>query len=208
MNFLEELKEQQWDDFRYYHQNRINQSLHLLSAICFLITYVLVFVDFTAAVFFGWFAAMVPRQIGHFVFEPHAYDEINQMSDAEKERIKVGYNLNRKVVLLAVWLGSPLLVWLAPGLFGMVEPWANRAELLDQIALVWAAIAFGAMIVRTLQIFFIHGIQSGLVWFVKILTEPFTNLPLYGKAPLYVLKGDLLDPMDYPHESTAGSGKA
>ena len=207
MTFLEELKQQQWDDFRLYHQNRINQSLHLLSAVCFLITYALLFVDFTAAVFFGWFAAMVPRQIGHFVFEPHAYDEINQMTDEEKERIKVGYNLNRKVGLLSIWLGSPLLVWLVPTLFGLVEPWTTRGEFLDHLALVWAAVAFGAMIVRTVQIFFLHGIQSGVVWFVKILTEPFTNLPLYYRAPFHVLKGDLLDPMDYPQHSPAGAGK-
>jgi hypothetical protein len=36
---------QRWDDHRYYHQSRINQSLHLVSAISFLVAYVLLFVD-------------------------------------------------------------------------------------------------------------------------------------------------------------------
>ena len=43
--FLEELHLQRWDDHRYYHHCRINQSLHLLSAISFLVAYVMLFVD-------------------------------------------------------------------------------------------------------------------------------------------------------------------
>ena len=43
--FRETLREQRWDDHRYYHHSRINQSLHLVSAISFLIAYVMVFFD-------------------------------------------------------------------------------------------------------------------------------------------------------------------
>ena len=32
-DFFAALREQRWDDHRYYHQSRINQSLHLLSAL-------------------------------------------------------------------------------------------------------------------------------------------------------------------------------
>ena len=39
-SFLESLKVQRWDDHRYYHHSRINQSLHLLSALSFLCAYV------------------------------------------------------------------------------------------------------------------------------------------------------------------------
>src|SRR5262245_29217970 len=35
--FLKELATQRWDDHRYYHHSRINQSLHLLSAMSFLV---------------------------------------------------------------------------------------------------------------------------------------------------------------------------
>ena len=31
-NFLQELRTQRWDDHRYYHHSRINQSLHFVSA--------------------------------------------------------------------------------------------------------------------------------------------------------------------------------
>jgi hypothetical protein len=33
--FLKTLHEQRWDDHRYYHQSRINQALHLVSALSF-----------------------------------------------------------------------------------------------------------------------------------------------------------------------------
>jgi hypothetical protein len=40
--FLDELREQRWDDHRYYHRHRVNQFLHLLSALSFLTAYALV----------------------------------------------------------------------------------------------------------------------------------------------------------------------
>jgi len=43
--FLAELRTQRWDDHRYYHHSRINQSLHFLSAISFLVAYVMMFKD-------------------------------------------------------------------------------------------------------------------------------------------------------------------
>ncbi len=45
LSFREELHLQRWDDHRYYHHSRINQSLHLLSATCFITCYLLLFVN-------------------------------------------------------------------------------------------------------------------------------------------------------------------
>ncbi|MDT8281581.1 MAG: Mpo1-like protein, partial [Gammaproteobacteria bacterium] len=90
MNFFEELKQQRWDDHRYYHHNRVNQALHLMSACCFLTSYVLIFSDPVAAVLVGWLLAMILRQVGHFFFEPKTYDEVNHASHKFKEKVKVG----------------------------------------------------------------------------------------------------------------------
>src|SRR3990167_5168589 len=119
MTFLEELHNQRWDDHRYYHHNRINQFLHLLSACCFVVSYYLIFVDPVAAVMVGWLLAMVLRQIGHFFFEPKTYDAVNNASHEYKESVKVGYNLRRKVVLLSVWIMIPIALWLTPNFFGL-----------------------------------------------------------------------------------------
>ena len=43
--FAEALRTQRWDDHRYYHHSRVNQTLHLISAISFLCAYALAFSD-------------------------------------------------------------------------------------------------------------------------------------------------------------------
>src|SRR5262245_17560443 len=109
--FLQALEVQRFDDHRYYHHSRINQSLHLVSAISFLCAYVLIFVDPALAALVGWLVAMTTRQAGHFFFEPKGYDEVNQATHEYKEEVKVGYNLQRKVVLLTIWALSPLVLF-------------------------------------------------------------------------------------------------
>ena len=117
--FLEALRIQRWDDHRYYHHSRINQSLHLVSALSFLTAYGLVFKNPAASALIGWLVAMVSRQAGHFFFEPKGYDQVNHATHEHKEDIKVGYNLRRKIVLLSIWALSPALLWLSPTLFGI-----------------------------------------------------------------------------------------
>ncbi len=48
-SFLRALEVQRWDDHRYYHHSRINQSLHFVSAVSFLCAYALLFTDPAAA---------------------------------------------------------------------------------------------------------------------------------------------------------------
>ena len=63
------------------------------------------------AALIGWLVAMTTRQVGHFFFEPKGYDHINQATHEHKEEIKVGYNLQRKVVLMTIWALSPLVLY-------------------------------------------------------------------------------------------------
>src|SRR5271170_7269330 len=109
--FLETLRIQRWDDHRYYHHSRINQSLHLVSALSFLVAYALIFKNPAASALIGWLVAMVSRQAGHFFFEPKGYDEVNDATHEHKEDIKVGYNLKRKIVLLSIWALSQAMLW-------------------------------------------------------------------------------------------------
>jgi hypothetical protein len=195
MRFLEELKQQRWDDHRYYHHSRVNQSLHLVSAISFLTSYWLITVNTTAAALIGWLFAMWSRQIGHFFFEPKGYDEINGASHEHKEAIKVGYNLRRKVVLLALWAASPFVLWYHPTLFGVFAPHDTLEGYVEQLATLWIALGVAALAFRTVQLFFQRGVQTGLVWCTKILTDPFHDIKLYHKAPVYLFQGQRLDPM-------------
>src|SRR6267378_1400206 len=141
-NFREQLRVQRWDDHRYYHHSRINQSLHFVSAVS----------------------------------------------------IKVGYNLRRKVVLMTIWAASPVVLYFDPTLFGLFTPWASPADFMRQVAKVWLVVGAGGLLFRTVHLFFIRDVETGLVWMTKILTDPFSDLKLYYKSPLYLLKGELIDP--------------
>ena len=109
---FDELKTQRWDDHRYYHHSRINQSLHLVSALSFVTSYALLFVNPAWAALLAWTVSMTSRQAGHFFFEPRGYDHVNQATDEHKEEIKIGYNIRRKIVLLAIWALMPVVFWL------------------------------------------------------------------------------------------------
>ena len=192
--FLETLKVQRRDDHRYYHHSRINQALHLVSALSFLSAYVLIFTDPVAAALIGWLAAMVSRQIGHFFFEPRGYDEVNQATHEYKEAIKVGYNLKRKAVLLGIWALSPVVLYFDPTLFGIFAPLAD-AGFAHRMGIVWLSIGAGGLLFRTFHLFYLKDVQTGLVWLTKILTDPFHDLKLYHRAPIHLLRGELIDPM-------------
>ena len=193
--FFEELKEQRWDDHRFYHHSRVNQTLHLISACSFLITYVLLFTHPVIAALFGWTFAMCIRQVGHFFFEPKGYDEENQATHEYKEAVKVGYNLRRKVILHSVWGVAPLLLYFSPSMFGLfATSWTNLGGYADHLARLWIGLAAGALLFRTVHLFFLRSVQTGLVWFTKILTDPFHDIYLYHKAPLALLRGEMVEP--------------
>jgi hypothetical protein len=191
--FLHALKVQRWDDHRYYHHSRINQALHLVSALSFLCAYVLVFIDPAISALVGWLVAMTSRQIGHLVFEPKGYDHVNQATHEYKEEIKVGYNLQRKIVLLTIWALSPLPLYYDPTLFGIFQAPATTGEFVRHVGFIWLFIGFVGLVFRTVQLFFVRDIQTGLVWMTKILTDPFHDIKLYHDAPLHLLAGELLD---------------
>jgi hypothetical protein len=193
--FLQTLKTQRWDDHRYYHHSRINQSLHLVSALSFLVAYALVFSDPAGAALIAWLFAMTSRQAGHFFFEPKGYDAVNQATHEYKEEIKVGYNLKRKVVLLAIWAASPLLLLVEPTLFGLFEPATGLRTVVHHTGIIWFVIGVGGLLFRTIHLFFLQGVMAGLVWMTKILTDPFHDVYLYYKAPLQLLRREFIDPM-------------
>jgi hypothetical protein len=139
---------------------------------------------------------MVTRQAGHFFFEPKGYDTVNQATHEHKEEIKVGYNLKRKVVLLSLWAVSPVVLWLDPTLFGLFGAPVTRGEFVSHMGQIWLALGFGALLFRTVQLAIQQSVLTGVVWLTKIITDPFHDVKLYCRAPLYLLRGELRDPME------------
>ncbi len=191
--FLNELRVQRWDDHRYYHHSRINQSLHLISAVSFLTAYATALISPAIAAEIAWLVSMTSRQAGHFFFEPKGYDHVNEATHDHKEEIKVGYNLTRKIVLMTVWALSPLIFIADPTLFGLVRPHAAFGELARHVGLLWFVVGVGGLMFRTVQLFFVRDVRTGLVWAAKIVTDPFHDVKLYWRAPVALLRGELID---------------
>ena len=68
---------------------------------------------------------------------------------------------------------------------------------MHHVALMWITIGIGGLIFRTVHLFFLKDVQTGLVWMTKIVTDPFHDIKLYYKAPFYLLRGELIDPMTH-----------
>ena len=193
-DFFKTLEVQRWDDHRYYHHSRINQTLHFISAVSFVVAYGWLFIDPVVSALIGWLVSMTTRQSGHFFFEPLGYDHVNQATDEYKEEIKVGYNLRRKVVLIAIWAAVPLALLASPDLMGLIEPHTDWTGYVRDVGAAWLALGVAGLLFRTVHLFFLRDVQTGLVWMTKILTDPFHDIKLYHKAPLYLMRGQLIDP--------------
>lgn len=191
-SFLDLLRVQRWDDHRYYHHSLVNQSLHLLSAITFLFAYVLMFKDPALAALIAWLVAMTSRQTGHFFFEPRDYDVVNQATDEYKEAVKVGYNIRRKIVLMAIWALSPIVLLLDPTIFGLVAPPATWIQFARHLGYLWFVVGVSGLLFRTVQLCIIKDYMTGLAWMTKILTDPFHDTKLYCRAPFHLVRDFLI----------------
>lgn len=196
------LQQQWWDDHRLYHHSRVNQSLHLLSSLTFVSVYVLLFTDPVVAVLLGWFFAMLIRQVGHFFFEPKVFDATSNTSHEERESMKIGFNLRRKIVLLSIFASLPLLLVFTPGSFGL-ESGSGFGAHLEVLSRLWLGLAIGAVLFRMGQLAVRGEPETALVWGIKILTDPFHDIVMYWKAPFFLLRGQQFDYEEYAEEPRA-----
>jgi hypothetical protein len=154
-------------------------------------------VDPAWAALLAWSVSMTTRQSGHFFFEPRGFDTVNQVTDEYKEAVKIGYNIRRKIVLMGAWAGLPLLLWISPSLGGLIEPADGLKEYLHDVGMAWFVLGVSGIVLRVMQLWRSHSLRTGLVWALKIVTDPFHDVKLYWRAPLALMRGELIDPM--PH---------
>jgi hypothetical protein len=195
--FFETVATQRWDDHRYYHHSRINQFLHLISATSFLVAYVFLFIDPVVSALVAWLVSMTTRQIGHFFFEPKDYDHVNQATHEHKEEIKVGYNLFRKVVLLSICAAIPVIDYWMPAALQWAVPESYEDTPIRMTAMAWLFLGAGGLAFRVLQLWKQENLTAGLAWAYKIITDPVHDIKMYHKAPMYLLRGQLIDPMEH-----------
>jgi hypothetical protein len=198
MNYIQELlatlKEQRWDDHRYYHHSRINQFLHLISASSFIIAYVYLFIDPVISAYIAWLISMTTRQAGHFFFEPKDYDTYNQATQEHKEEIKIGYNLKRKRVLMTCFVLVPVLAYFDLEFMNYLVPHQDAETFLNRVGIGWLWLGVFAVAFRMIQLTAIQSRRVAITWCLKILTDPFHDVIIYRKSPIYLMRGQLIDP--------------
>jgi hypothetical protein len=70
-------------------------------------------------------------------------------------------------------------------------------EFLNDVGLAWLALGVAGLLFRVLQLWIQKDLMTGLVWALKIITDPFHDIMLYYKAPLALLRGEMIDPMEH-----------
>ena len=164
-NFYSEIMRRKHDDHVASHSHPVNQLLHLISSTSFVVAYVLIFSDFAAAMWLG-LAALFLRQIGHALIEPTCHD---------KEQLLLGFDTRSKSLILGAYLLIPAIHMAASN---SLAPEALLA-MAPQVALQW--FGFTALVIagRVAALVRKHGLYNALVWFVKLITDPFTDIKAY-----------------------------
>jgi glutamate-1-semialdehyde 2,1-aminomutase len=166
LRFYAEIMRRKQHDHHASHSDTINQLLHIVSSSAFLGCYVLAFRDLTTAMWIG-LGALFLRQIGHAVLEPPCHD---------KELTLLGYTTRNKTLILGTYLLIPAAHLLHAALF---SPEAFGA-LVGTVAWQWFLWTLGVVFGRVAYLAWTHGPYLAAVWFVKLITDPITDVIAYS----------------------------
>lgn len=136
----------------------------------------MVFFDPMVSALVGWLVSMTSRQAGHFFFEPKGYDHVNdavaRAQGGNQGRLQFAAQGRADGDLGAVAAGA---LSRSHAVF-MFAPWASPATSRMRQAKIWLAVGIGGLLFRTVHLFFIRDVDTGLVWMTKIITDPFNDL--------------------------------
>jgi glutamate-1-semialdehyde 2,1-aminomutase len=111
-------------------------------------------------------AALFVRQFGHAVLEPACHDE---------EKLLLGYTTRQKTLIVLGYALIPLLVMLAAGQWGF----GALVELADRIAVQWFRWTVFVILARVVYLTWTHNLHAATIWFVKLATDPLTDIIAY-----------------------------
>ena len=172
-SFYTEISRRKEDDHLASHSNLINQFIHLLSSSTFIYCYLLAFTDLTRAMFLG-LTALFFRQFGHAVLEPPSHD---------KEALLLGFNTRNKTLIVAGYMLIAIVQLARTGYFS-----ATIASTAPMIALQWflwtVAVVFG----RVALLMWKYDFRTSMIWFVKLVTDPFTDILAYYDSVTRLLR--------------------
>lgn len=163
--FCAEVMRRKHDDHEASHSHPLNQFGHILSSSVFIYCYFLIFANLTTAVSFS-LAALLVRQLGHAVIEPPCHD---------KEELLLGYNTSNKTIIVLAYVLIPFF-----NLAGVdAWTWAAAVDTLPAIAKQWFGLTLIVVLGRVAYLTWLHDFRISMVWFIKLITDPLTDLIAY-----------------------------
>ena len=179
-SFYAEIMERKADDHHASHSNLINQFFHIVSSSVFICCYFLAFWDLTRAMCIG-LAAFFLRQFGHAILEPPCHD---------KEKLLLGFNTRNKTLILAGYFLIPVIHLVSAGSLTVAAFPAMIAAIAEHWFVWTAAVILG----RVVYLIWKHNVRSSMIWFVKVITDPLTDLMAYTPRYLTAYKAFLPSP--------------
>ena len=171
--FYVEVMRRKHDDHEASHSHPLNQFFHILSSSVFIYGYFLIFADLTTAVSFS-LAALLVRQLRHAVIEPPCHG---------KEDLLLGFNTRNKTLIVLAYLLIPVfnLAGTDARTHGRTDAWtwAAVAETLPAIAKRWFGLTLIVVLGRVAYLAWRHDFRISMVWFIKLITDPLTDLIAY-----------------------------
>ncbi|MGE0679470.1 MAG: aminotransferase class III-fold pyridoxal phosphate-dependent enzyme [Candidatus Binatia bacterium] len=164
-SFYSEIMQRKHDDHVASHSNLLNQFFHLLSSSVFIYCYYLIFSDLTQAMCLG-LAALFVRQFGHAILEPPCHD---------KEQLLLGFNTRNKTLIVAGYLLLPVIPLVRADSF----TFATLTLMAPTVAQQWFLLTMAVVLGHVAYLVWRHNFRSSMIWFVKLATDPFTDIVAY-----------------------------
>jgi len=164
-DFSAEVMRRKKDDHVASHSNVVNQFFHLLSSSVFIYCYGLIFVDLTRAMGLG-LAALFVRQFGHAILEPPCHD---------KEKVLLGFTTRSKTLIVAGYVLLPVIHLVTAG----SVTFATLTAMTAAVARQWFLLTLAVVVGHVAYLAWKHNLRSSLIWFVKLATDPFTDIVAY-----------------------------
>lgn len=168
VSFYVEVMQRKKDDHHASHSNLINQFFHLLSSSTFILCYFLIFSNFDLAMFMG-LGALFVRQIGHAILEPPCHD---------KEKALLGFNTRNKTIVVAGYILIPIVQALQIARTGSLT-FESVTSIIPAVAQQWFLLTLAAVLGRVIYLIWAHDFRSSMIWFIKLMTDPFTDILAY-----------------------------
>src|SRR5262249_21901536 len=131
----------------------------------FIWCYFTMFSALTPAMCWG-LAALFVRQFGHAVIEPACHD---------REALLLGYTTRQKTMIVLGYAVVPAVDLATTGAF----TWAGFRGHLDLIALHWFRWTALVVFLRVAYLTWKHDFRISMIWFVKLVTDPITDVITY-----------------------------